>query len=107
MREKLTTGQANSSETLGAQVKFMSAHFEFRRITTICENYLKLSSSQTEHPIQGQTLKQITVSLFLAQTGRKRVKLKTGYATIAQTLKQITVSLFLSKTGKNKDNTED
>ena len=86
----------------------MSTHFEFRRITTICENYLKLSSPPTEHPIQGQTLKQRSLSrVFLLKQEKKRDKLKTGQANIAETLKQISVSLFLAQTRKKKDKTED
>ena len=50
------------TEIFGGKVKLLSSHFEFRRIKTICENYLKLSRSQTEHRIQGQTLKQRSMS---------------------------------------------
>ena len=58
----LVIRNVSSTEVFGVKVKLMSSHFEFRRITTICENYLKLSRSQTEHRIQGQTLKQRSLS---------------------------------------------
>ena len=95
------------TEIFGGKVKLMSSHFEFRRITTICENYVKLSRSQTEHRIQGQTLKQKSLSRVSCSNRKKRDKLKTGPANIAETLKQITVSLFLAQTGKKKDKTGD
>ena len=59
------------TEIFGGKVKLMSSHFEFRRITTICENYLKLSKSQTEHRLQGHTLKQRSLSLVSCSNRKK------------------------------------